>query len=195
MTILRLQNPFKPPNAPDWRSWIPGGSCAREAIWARVRDCPMGPHGPQGRPAAKRIGLPEPDLMVGWIDNKDSHNNPFCLEPLGEVTQGPFGVVRVTSKEVSRCMSDSSSSAPHADDVICPGQSLMVSRCNDEEQWSCQRATVEQSWPEFVVLRFQPATGNVSIGTHCGRKRASKFWIHLHPTTAIHGSSPWVNEK
>ena len=52
-------------------------------------------------------------------------------------------------------ISDSSSSAPHANDVICPGQSLMVARCNDEEQWSCQRATVEQCWPEFVVLRFQ----------------------------------------
>ena len=57
----------------------------------------MGPHGPQGRPAAKRIGLPEPNLMVGWIDNRDSHNNPFWLEPLGEVTQGLFGVVQVTS--------------------------------------------------------------------------------------------------
>lgn len=72
------------------------------------------------------------------------------------MTQGLFGVVRVTSKEVSICMiSDSSSSTPHADDAIWSGQFLIVARCNDEEQWSCQRATVEQCWPEFVVLRFQ----------------------------------------
>ena len=52
-------------------------------------------------------------------------------------------------------ISDSSSSAPHADDVICPGQSLMVSCCSDDGQWNSQRATVEQCWPQFVVLRFQ----------------------------------------
>ena len=64
MTDLRLPNPFKPLNAPDWRSWIPGGSCAQEAIWVRVKDYLMELHGLQGRPAVQRIGLPELNRIV-----------------------------------------------------------------------------------------------------------------------------------
>ena len=64
MTVLRLPNPFKPLNVPDWLSWIRVGSYAQEAIWARVKDYLMGLHGPQGRPAGKRIGLPDPNRIV-----------------------------------------------------------------------------------------------------------------------------------
>lgn len=38
---------------------------------------------------------------------------------------------------------------------LWPGQSLRVARSNDEEQWTCQRATVAECRPDFVVLSFQ----------------------------------------
>ena len=52
-------------------------------------------------------------------------------------------------------MFDQNPAASSTDYLMWPGQSLMVARCNDEEEWSCQRAIVEQCCPEFVVLRFQ----------------------------------------
>ena len=52
-------------------------------------------------------------------------------------------------------MFDQNPAASSAEYLMWPGQSLMVARCNDAEEWSCHRVTVEQCRPEFVVLRFQ----------------------------------------